>query len=216
MVKKEFFTEKNIDYVQEAWLEKAQDRMRYSKNTWIEFAISTARNSSVFSLIYRFTSFIRRITFISTVITILRVIFIALSTSAFFVFLIAGTIAMLPFAVICAIFASVHTIVSFRYYDKLFKKRLYGKTLYLFFPSKEDTIDQNLCLSHYTKALSHKKAVVIIVSPYYFSSKGIGGKGIFMTCRREAENIYIIRRRYFFIFKRKILNKRNSDTFLIY
>ena len=57
---------------------------------------------------------------------------------------------------------------------------------------------------------ARKNTVVLIVSPYWISPRGIAGKGFFCTARRECENVYLVRRYYYFSLKRSVLDKRET------
>ena len=55
-----------------------------------------------------------------------------------------------------------------------------------------------------------ENAIVLVVSPYWVSPRGIAGKGFFCTARREAANVYLIRRYYYFSLQKAVLNKRET------
>ena len=57
---------------------------------------------------------------------------------------------------------------------------------------------------------------VLVVSPYPLSSRGLGGKGGFFTARREAEGLYLVRRHYFFMLRKRVLDALEQDITVVY
>ena len=60
------------------------------------------------------------------------------------------------------------------------------------------------------RSLASDDSIVIIVSPFWLSPRGIRGKSLYSTARREYKNVYIVRRYYYFTLKRHVLTKRNT------
>ena len=57
---------------------------------------------------------------------------------------------------------------------------------------------------------------VLVVSPYPVSPRGLGGKGSFFTARKEAEGIYLVRRHYFFMLRKRVLDAMGQNITMIY
>ncbi len=57
---------------------------------------------------------------------------------------------------------------------------------------------------------------VVVVSPYLLSTRGLGGTGGYFTARREAEGLYLVRRHYYFILRRHVLDALDADMTVIY
>lgn len=214
------FTEKkdiqsNSRKVKGEWNDKVKNRHRYSKKTWFGFFFSTITNSSLFSLVYKIARWIKKITFISTLAFIIKTVFAIISTSAVFIFLLLGFVLILPVILIGAMVALIHTIFSFKKYNAMLKNEIKDKKVLVFLPDRDENIGENSYFRRMIKDSCDKNTIVIFVTPFFFSSKGVGGNGGFLTCRKENDNTYIVRRRYFFIFKRKVLNEA-CDPILIY
>lgn len=206
----------NSRKVKGEWNDKVKNHHRYSKRTWFGFFFSTITNSSLFSLIYKIARWIKKITFISTLAFIIKTVFAIVSTSAIFIFLLLGFVLLLPFILIGALVALIHTIFSFKKYNEMLRTEIRDKKVLIFLPDRDENINENSYFRRMIKDSSDKNTIVIFVTPLFFSSKGIGGKGAFLTCRQENKNTYIVRRRYFFIFKRKVLNDTPCEPILIY
>ncbi len=57
---------------------------------------------------------------------------------------------------------------------------------------------------------------VLVVSPYVLSDRGMGGRGAFFTARKETEGVYLVRRHYFFILRRRVLDAVDAQITAIY
>ena len=202
--------------ISEEWSDRSRNRKRYSKKTMTGFVVSTVTNSSLYSIFYKITVWFKKISFLSTVLIIIKAILTAISTSAIFILFLVVLIPLLPFILIAALVSCVHTLLSFKKYNEKFRSLIQDKKLLVFFPSKNDSFDPESYLGKTFSTLSDKNTAIIAVTPYFFSSKGFGGKGGFLTCRHEMKNVYIVRRRYFFIFKRRVIKNANCETIYIY
>ncbi len=57
---------------------------------------------------------------------------------------------------------------------------------------------------------------VVVVSPYPLSRRGLGGHGAYFTARREGENLYMARRHYYFILRRRVLDAVDPGMTVMY
>ena len=200
----------------EEWSDKNRNRVRYSKKTLIGFVVSTVTNSSLYSLFFKINLWLKKLSFLSNLMLVTKAVMTAISTSAIFILLLVVLLPLLPFIIVAALFSFVHTLFSFKKYNDKFRDLILGKKLLVFFPSRNDTFDTGSYLEKTFSMFSDNDTEIIAVTPYFFSSKGFGGKGAFLTCRQEKENVYIVRRRYFFIFKRRVLKNANCEIIYIY
>ena len=78
---------------------------------------------------------------------------------------------------------------------------LEGREVYVLFLTKHE----NPFLAQNAKSLAmQENCTVLIVSPYWISGRGLFAARFFCTVRKETENIYLVRRYYLFMLKRKV------------
>ncbi len=192
----------------------------FSKKNFALYIIASIKTRSLFLFYQRLIYVIRKYTFITTTIKILAFLFAVIQSSAIFV-IFTGTVAIT--APITILFSYVALTLSFFGRKKLNKKTkqiLEGKKITVFFPPKERTFEKNSYFRNLVNSISQKGPngnAIIIVSPFYFSPKGIStSKKYYAALRIENENILLIRKHYYFTFKKNVLRDRSNDTTFIF
>ena len=90
--------------------------------------------------------------------------------------------------------------------NRLLQKELGEKKLFVFFLPRENAA----FLTLWAQELSKEGHGVILVSPYWILPKGLGKRHFYFTVRKEKENLYLIRRYYFFAFRRQVLKQESA------
>ena len=63
---------------------------------------------------------------------------------------------------------------------------------------------------------SDPDVTVIVVSPYPWSTKGFGSHRMFATARQEQPRLYLVRKYYYFILRRRVLALVDPDLSILY
>ena len=87
------------------------------------------------------------------------------------------------------------------------------RTVYLFFPSE---LNQESFSARNMKSFAQSsQATVFIISPYSWSTAGLGGNGFYINARREGEHLFLLRRHYFFFFRRLLSAEEHQRIVVI-
>ena len=155
---------------------------------------------------------------VSTVIRIVSSVFAIIGTGAFFIFVSGVIIFIIPFA---AAFAAAVYLTSIIFRKKAFKEltvRISGKNIFVFFPSRGRPFEPGSCFLATVDAILCRdpQNYVIIVSPYFISSKGFCSKARYLVARFDGKRTCTVRQHAFFALRRKILSKFHDQTNYIY
>ncbi len=66
----------------------------------------------------------------------------------------------------------------------------------------------------WAKELAKEGNAAVLISPYWISPRGLRGKEFYFTIRMEEQNLYLIRRYYFFSLRKSVL--REENTVIVY
>ena len=179
----------------------------YPKYIWYSF-----RESKFYQRTLYFWINFRRYRLISRIFTTLATILTIIGTGASVLIFAILCLLLLPLA---ALWAGGTMLLGFfrrEHQNRKLTHEVSGRTVYLFFP---DELDENFS-SMTMRAFSHlPHSTVFVISPYSWSSKGLGGSGFYINARQEDEHLFLLRRHYFFFF-RKLLNfQKDKQTVVI-
>ena len=153
---------------------------------------------------------IRRFRTVAFLLRILTILVTVLQTGALVVLATALFLVVLPLLAALMLGILLTALLESRRTNRRLQKQAKGKRVCVLFMSNEE----NAFLEHNAKNLCARGFFVVIVSPYWISSKGLADKRFYCTAREEYRNIVLIRRYYFFSFRKHVL--QNSDALYLY
>ena len=192
------------------WKEERQNALLFSQKSYLRYLIHTFKSSAAGSIFQRISLYLRRLRLIRNVGAIFSAIIVTLLVSAFF-------ITLLPFLLVLTLLALVAVCLRARAANRMISRAIDGKHVRIIIPPEGITFKNNTFLERSAKAMSQEPdTIVLVVSPHFFSTKGMGGKGIFFTARRESDQLYLIRKSYYFILRRRVLDAHAQDMTVMY
>ena len=195
----------------------ANDRL-YSKRTYSAYLWGVLKNTSFFNYYERFVYILRKYTFITTTIKILAFILALVQSSAVFVLFASSFVIVWPIAIILSYIAVFLTFMGRKKINAKNRKLLEGKKVTVFFPTKGHPFNRKSYFYRMVhECVSDPSAAAVVVSPYFFGTKGMSdSRKPYLAERYEGNNILIIRRHYFFSFKKSVLGKMNDNVTMVY
>ena len=179
---------------------------RYASSTYGAYLYQSVRASSLGRWVKRVVTFFRRLRVVRIVLTILTF----LLASAFFVTLI-------PLLFVALAVALLSVMLTAKSMNLQMQSTLSGKHIYVFIPQDDVTLDEDSFMANCAKDMAkHPNTAVLVVSPHLLSVKGLGGHGLYFTARRESQNLYLIRKSYFFILRRHVLRSVDPHATMIF
>ena len=207
------------DDVSRLWQGRYQFSLLMSSKSYPSYSARLIRNTSAWGFASKGLKYFRRFRLLSAVLRwITRIVALAESgvvlVASLSVFLVA-----LPFLIVFAIFSLTAALFRRRNALRELKQRLKNKKIYVLFASREQIKRKNSKKGYFysnAKELASDGSAVIIVSPFFFSKKGFEKSDFYVTAREEYENIYLVRKIFFFILRRKVLQKVASNYITIF
>lgn len=192
----------------------ALDRKRFARKSYILFLFDTVTSTRGFELWDGVVGVFRRFRLISTTLRIAAVIISAIETGAAFILAAGIVLALSPAILLFLTAVTLDSAISGLGAVKEIRQIAADGAVTFVFPPRGALGRDRAPGGYGSLALS---GTVIIVSPYLISARGDGGRGGYSSLRRERENVYIIRRRMYFVIRRRLGSIfRKKDTTLIY
>lgn len=192
----------------------ALDRKRFARKSYILFLFDTVTSTRGFELWDGVVGVFRRFRLISTTLRIAAVIISAIETGAAFILAAGIALALSPAILLFLTAVTLDSAISGLGAVKEIRRIAADGAVTFVFPPRGALGRDRAPGGYGSLALS---GTVIIVSPCLISARGDGGRGGYSSLRRERENVYIIRRRMYFVIRRRLGSIfRKKDTTLIY
>ena len=138
-------------------------------------------------------------------------------SAAFFeagiLFLIASSLLLtvMPIAVILYFVIYTAALIGRKRANRKMARELDGSRIFVFFADRTSDLSKNSFFCGLCRDLAMKQnSAVILVSPFYFSSCGIGKKKPYLNIRKDGKNLYMCRRTSFFSLRRNVLSSLDT------
>ena len=197
----------------------ARDKMResaarrahhYRRSSYFRYLFESMMESLPVRIISKLMTYLRRL----RVIQIVAAILTAIGTIALVTVVSA---ALLPFLIIGSLVLAIGASLRSRHMNRVLRRTLEGKHLRVFFPPRGASWAPDSFFMRQARAMAAEEGVaVVIVSPYSISRRGAGKKRFYFTARRDGEDLYVVRRHYFFTFRKKVMDVVDPNVTVIY
>ena len=154
----------------------------------------------------------RRYRLISRIIAILATFLTVMGTGALTVIFTLLCLLIFPIALLPISGTMLLGFFRRKHQNRILRDFVNGHTIYLFFP--EELRENSFSAATMLQLSHHRDSTVFVISPYTWSSKGLGGYGFYINARREDEHLFLLRRHYFFFF-RHLLTSGNAQRIVV-
>lgn len=153
-------------------------------------------------------TYVRRARTVAWTLRIISFVFLALRAGTLVLLATALILVILPALVATMLAILLTARLESRRTNRLLLKTTQGRRVCVLFLTANAPC---AFLSGGARDLVERGYTVILVSPYWISTRGMLERGRFYcTARAEAEQIYLVRRYYFFSLRKHVIAKRES------
>lgn len=185
-------------------------------SSYLKYIISRFKRASFYGIIKKISGGFRKFKLVSNIMRIISSAITLVGTGAFFIFISGVSVFFIPITGILSAGAYLASMLFRKSAFRKIEKRLDNKTILVFFPSSGRPFDKSSLFNRSLAKIQSKDTFIIVVSPYFLSFKGFGGKRYYPVARFEGEHTCIIRKHSFFALRRKILGKHSERTIYVY
>ena len=205
------------DEVMQMWHRRGRSERLFAARYYSRFLVGRVKSTSLWAVYVRLLTYFRRYRFISSAFRILTLVIAWIETGAVFFVSFSALLVILPIMLVLAVLTLMLALLRGRGANKKYAAVTSGKKIYVLFGTRgQMKKGSSGFLRGNAESFASEGAVCFVVSPFFFGKKGLGGRGAYVTGRNESENVYILRKNYFFLFRRKVLGKSGRQNQIIY
>lgn len=196
------------------WDYKINSVSVYSESSYVKTVIAFVKSSTFYRLWIGFLTFFRRFRMLTYISAFISYALALIGTGALLLVYLSAT--ALFFIASALFFLTLLALASsdIKKSNKLLSDYLINKDLYVFFASGNRALSQKSFFFQNALEFSNiQNSSVLIVTPSLFSR--IKSRR-FLALRKERENLFIIRKYYYFSFKKRVLPKLSGNITVIF
>lgn len=185
---------------------KLHDNKGFEANNYFSFLLSKLKRKNFYSLFKRIAKYCRNSLWLTGIFRFGLLLYQYLQAGAFFLIYTAVFILFIPITLSVALIILIITLILRDRNRKTLIKQLQKEIVFIVPANKEafdrieieETIEKNA------------DKTVLLITPFFLKKRGIGDSDNMFVCyRKERENVFILRR-YFFFYFRKCLRKEQT------
>lgn len=196
----------------------SENEYMFSKRNSFSFLLAQLKFTSFFHIYRRALTIFRRYSFITTSLKVFSIVFLFIEASVLVLVSTSAFIISLIFTLFISQLLTLFTFFIRKRYNKRNTELMQEKNVCIFFPPKERAFDYDSFFQGLVREEAEKEnSVSVIVSPFLFSSVGLEhSKKMYYYCRNDGKNILLVRRRYYFTLRKKVISQVAANVKEIY
>lgn len=187
--------------IRRAQRQASRNRSGIKHRTLFGFLYGALTQTPIYAHWQHLLAYLRRFRTFVFIARVLTVLLGALQTGALVILSTAILLVLLPIS----LFLTVTVLLIARIRSRQANRRLHAligiRSVCILFLSAS----HNPFLAQNARSLAEDGRVVIVVSPYWISAKGVSKGKFYATFREESPQIFLVRRYYFFHLRRHVL-----------
>lgn len=189
----------------------------FSAGGYGRYVAALVQTTSLWAQCQRVRLYLRRYRLLTTVFRVATRVVTLAETSAVFLVWLSVSLVLLPILVLLMLMTLFFAFVRSDDTNRRLRTVLTGERVVLV-PAERRQLKNSGYFRAMVKDFAADGAICLVISPYFFAPRGLGGKGYYVTARREYERVYLVRKHYYFAMRRALLGKRNvaADVTYVY
>lgn len=190
----------------------------YNKNrSYFSYLFSQLKRTTLWTRTDHIIKYSRFYLFLTRSFKTFMTVTLWLQTSAAFIILATAAVTVIPVFVVLSTAALITTWLYRRRFNRLLTEAIGDRAVTVFIVTNEKNFSEDTYFRELVARTAQKKEeVVFVVSPFFWSMRGLGGRGMYTCARQEGDNVWLLRNYYFFYFKRTILSRLADRTTYVY
>lgn len=189
-----------------------------ASKSYAGYLLRSLRASSIYRRLRKALLWISRLRILSTAMKILSYAVAIIEAGTHIVIASTLILILLPIGAIIAVTTLILSAIGQKRANEYLARAAEGEKTYVFFPRSRSAMADGSFLRGFADELSQNgNATVFIVSPSFWSGAGFDGRKYYLHYRQDRKNVFMLRKYYYFSFKRNVLNTRKEKRItLIY
>ena len=188
--------------------------VRYSdSNHYIGFLLRSLKASNIYSRFKTLVKIFSRFRIVSFLVKLFTAAVVFLETGAHVILLSTIALITLPITTFLGLITFIVAFLCSNTANRRLASLPDKKNVYIFFPSSVKQFRSNSFFNGWVREIaSDKNNLVVIVSPAFWKASGHLKGRYYLHYRKETQNIIMIRKYYFFSFRRNVLKAAKTKS----
>lgn len=176
------------------------------KRSFLTYAWASLRSSTLYAHWTGLLTYLRRFRTVALTLRVISVIFAILQTGTLVILSTVIFVILLPLALALTVGISLTILIEARRTNRqLLQASENQRVCLLFLREREGDF-----LLWNAKDLAQRGYVVIVLSPYPISPRGLGNRRFYCTVTEISNGVFLARRYYFFSLQKHVLSQRET------
>ena len=201
----------------ESLFERTRNSKALAAKSYPVYLFSSLQKTQVYRLWRRYLELFRRFRLVAILFRIYSDLLVLLQFGTAFFFLAVAILLLVPLLAVGSCFVVFSALLLYRRENERMKQALKDKRVTVYFPTLGGELSEGiLWRAHVDELSTCPNAAILVVSPHFWSGQGVYDDRFYLLLRREKDNLYLLRKHYFFSLKRAVLDKKSSDITFVY
>ncbi|MEE0969144.1 MAG: hypothetical protein U0M06_07225 [Clostridia bacterium] len=212
-------TTKGADENEKLWFIEGRGELLMKSRSYPRYLAALIKSNTLWLMIQKGLAHLRRFRLLSGILKILTRIVVLAESGVAFLAWFSVMIVVLPVLGVLSLVSLSVALLRSRNANNFFRSEIKDKNVYILFAHKKQLASRPRKSAFFyenVKDLTSDGSVCFVVSPYFFGRKGLGGDDFYVTARKEKDNIYLVRKNYFFMLRRRVISTHASSVVTIY
>ena len=197
--------------------ERATNDRAFQNNNYLLYLSSSLQKTPWYHLWHQYLSIFRKFKLISLLFRLYSYLLVLLQLGTAFFVIILGVLMLFPILLLGAGVVIFSYLLLYRRENNNMEPVLKHKNTVIFFPTRGGELaDESFFRAHITELSARPNTTILIVSPHFWSGQGITGNRFYFLIRKETENVYILRKHYYFSLKKVVFSQKLCSLTLVY
>ena len=196
-------------------LHSREGRLIMSCSGYPRYLLSMLRQSTAYRGWMRLLTYFRRFRLVSVIIRVATSLVTVIETSALLIVAATVFIVTLPLLLAASLITAVAVVISGSRCNRRLAPLMLDKQIFVFFPTSSPRCGGVLDATVRHLASDPANAV-FAVSPHFISSELFGQQEPYFIQRQAAENVFYVRKYYFFMLRRGVLSHADHPVRYIF
>lgn len=195
----------------------SHDSQIINSSSYPKYIYRMIRQSSPFRIWTRIMTYFRRFRVVSVILRFSAQIIAIIETSAILLVAATAFLITIPVMLVMLIVALIAALTRGRSLNRQLEHQLKGKHIFIFFPTSSPAPGYGSVLHATVEQLCRDSDnMIFVVSPHTVSSRVFGQCRLFFMARQPQENVFYIRKFYYFMLRRKLLRDISERVAVIF
>lgn len=207
------------DDIPKMWRNAARRAFLMGSRNYFKYLVSLVKSTSFWGVLQKGISHFRKFRLLSAIFRIATRIAVWAESGVAIVAWLSFSVFMLPVIGVLSFVSLFIALFRSRSANHSFTDILRDKRVYVLFAARgqlKKGDGKGTFFYENARELASDGSVVLVVSPYFFGRFGVGGSGFYVTAREECENVYMVRKNYFFMLRRIVLEMVAAEIITVY